>query len=97
MRPEVRLREALIETLHDTELALAAMAAWALGCMGDSAMGCKEMAPLIRMRMIDEPDKGLQMAYASALGSLRDPEGTDGLLTLPALPFRVEAKFVSEP
>ena len=108
MRSEVRLREALIETLHDTEPALAAMAAWALGRMGDmeavaplrlaldspyhsirahsaramGAMGCKEMAPLIRERLVNESDKGLQMACASALGSLRDHEATDGLLTL---------------
>lgn len=108
MPPDPRLREALIETLNGTELALSAMAAWALGRMGDKeaiaplraaldspyhsirahsarAMGAlraREMAPLIRERLVDESDKGLQMAYASALGNLHDRAATGLLLTL---------------
>lgn len=108
MPPDQRLRDALIETLNGTELALSAMAAWALGRMGDleavdplraaldspyhsirahsaramGALRAREMAPLIRERLADEGDKGLQMAYASALGNLRDHEATGLLLTL---------------
>lgn len=108
MPPDLRLREALIETLNGTELALSAMAAWALGRMGDQealpalrsaldspylsirahsaraigALRAREVAPLIRERLAAESDKGLQMAYASALGNLHDQEATEILLTL---------------
>lgn len=108
MPPDPRLREALIETLNGTELALSAMAAWALGRMGDReafpalrqaldspyhsirahsarAMGAlrtTELAPFIRERLVGETDKGLQMAYASALGNLHDQEATGLLLAL---------------
>lgn len=108
MPPDHRLREALIETLNGTELALSAMAAWALGRMGDQealpalrsaldspylsikahsaraigALRARELAPLIRERLAAEQDKGLQMAYASALGNLHDQEATGLLLGL---------------
>lgn len=108
MPPDPRLREALIETLTGTELALSAMAAWALGRMGDlealpalqdaldspylsirahsaraiGALRARELAPLLRERLAAENDKGLQMAYASALGNLHDQEATGLLLTL---------------
>lgn len=108
MPPDRRLRDALIETLTGTELALSAMAAWALGRMGDvealpalqdaldspylsirahsaraiGALRARELAPLLRERLTAENDKGLQMAYASALGNLHDQEATGLLLTL---------------
>jgi len=108
MPPEPQLREALIETLNGTELALSAMAAWALGRMGDKeavaplllalespylsirahaaraigALRANEVAPVIRERLLHETDKGLQMAYASALGNLHDQEATALLLGL---------------
>ncbi|MBX3012261.1 MAG: MFS transporter [Caldilineaceae bacterium] len=108
MPPDSRLREALIETLNGTELALSAMAAWALGRMGDQealpalvaaldspyhsigahsaraigALRAKELAPMLRERLANETDKGLQMAYASALGNLHDQEAVGLLLKL---------------
>jgi len=106
MPPDPRLREALIETLNGTELALSAMAAWALGHMGDveaipalrtaldspyhsiqahseralGSLRARELAPLIRERLAVESDKGLQMAYASALGNLHDRDAAGLIL-----------------
>ncbi|MEZ4862599.1 MAG: MFS transporter [Caldilineaceae bacterium] len=108
MPPDPRLRTALVEILNGTELALSAMAAWALGRMGDPeavatlregldseyhsiqahcarALGSlrdKEVAPLLRERLAEESDKGLQMAYASALGNINDHASADLLLSL---------------
>jgi len=108
MPAEPRLTEALVEILHGRELALAAIAAWALGRMGDpaaydalrrgldsdfrsirahcaralGALGLVGVAPVLRQRLQGETDKGLRMAYASALGQLRAAEALDELLTL---------------
>lgn len=108
MPPDPRLRDALIETLNGTELALSAMAAWALGRMGDveaipalraaldspyhsiqahsaralGSLRARELAPLIRERLAVENDKGLQMAYASALGNMQDRDAAGLILNL---------------
>ncbi len=108
MPPDPQLRDALIETLNGTELALSAMAAWALGRMGDKeavppllealnspylsirahaaraigALRAREVAPLIHERLQHETDKGLQMAYASALGNLHEQAAAGLLLGL---------------
>lgn len=108
MRPHSRLTQALTDQLHGTELALAAVAAWALGRMGDpaardalvagldtpyrsiqvhcarslGALGDVSVADQLRQRLVSETDKGLQMAYASALGQLQDGEAAPLLLDL---------------
>lgn len=68
MPPDSRLREALIETLNGTELALSAMAAWALGRMGDL-----EAVPALRAAL-DSPYHSIQAHSARAIGSLRAQE-----------------------
>ncbi len=109
MRPDPRLTAALVSVLNGTELALSAVAAWALGRQGDSAatdalrnglnsryhsiraqcaralgtLGDVESAPLfIRRLRAEETDRGVQMAYASALGRLQTTEAADDLLAL---------------
>jgi MFS family permease len=108
MKPHPRLTEALISLLTGTELALSAMAAWALGRMGDKSavpalraeldspyrsiqgqcaralgtLGDRESIPLLHERLQNETDKGLLMAYASALGNLRATEAIDTLFKL---------------
>lgn len=68
MPPDPRLRDALIETLNGTELALSAMAAWALGRMGDLAA-----VPALQAAL-DSPYHSIQAHSARALGSLRARE-----------------------
>lgn len=108
MPPDPRLTEALINILHGTELALSAVAAWALGRIGDpaayeplrqgldspfrslqlhsaralGALGKQDIAPLLNERIASETDKGLLMAYASALGNLQDKNATTEILRL---------------
>jgi MFS family permease len=108
MPADARLTAALIEVLKGTELALKAMAAWALGRMGDEsalpalreqlfgpylsirahaarALGAlhdRTMIPELRKRLAVETDKGLMMAYASALGNMRAEEAVADLLAL---------------
>jgi MFS family permease len=108
MKPHPRLIEALVQTLNGTELALSAMAAWALGRLGDEAaipalragldspyrsiqaqcaralatLGDRTIIPLLHARLIEEPDKGLQMADAAALGMLQATEAVDTLFDL---------------
>ena len=54
-----------------------AHAARALGALGD-----KQVGPLLLARLGEEEDKGLQMAYASALGNLQMHEATSQLLNM---------------
>src|SRR5690606_18546998 len=54
MKPHPRLTEALINLLTGTELALSAMAAWALGRMGD-----KSAVPALRAEL-DSPYRSIQ-------------------------------------
>ena len=108
MPRDPRLTAALIEVLDGTELALKAVAAWALGRQGGPgaaealragldvpyasirahsarALGALEdqsMIPELLRRLAVEEDRGLQMAYASALGNLRAEEAVGPLLDL---------------
>jgi HEAT repeat protein len=108
MPADPRLTAALVEVLNGTELALKAVAAWALGRIGDEAaleplraaldtpylsirahaaraLGAlhdRATAPELLRRLVVEQDKGLQMAYASALGNMRADEAVDDLLRL---------------
>lgn len=108
MPPEPRLTERLIEILNGTELAMSAMAAWALGRTGDrhaygplvAALDSEYQSirahsaralgrvhnpsaiPILRKRLAGEHDKGLQMAYASALGNLQARAAAPELLEL---------------
>ncbi|NJN81621.1 MAG: HEAT repeat domain-containing protein [Caldilineaceae bacterium] len=47
-----------------------------------AGLGDQESAPLMLQRLLEEPDKGLQMAYASALGTLRKEDATVPILDL---------------
>lgn len=68
MKPHPRLTEALVHVLTGTELALSAMAAWALGRMGD-----EHAIPALREEL-DSPYKSIQGQSARALGTLGDRE-----------------------
>ena len=68
---------ALRSALDSPYLSIRAHSARAIG-----ALRVHDLAPLLRERLADENDKGLQMAYASALGNLHDQEATGLLLTL---------------
>jgi HEAT repeat protein len=108
MPADARLTAALTDVLKGTELALKAMAAWALGRTGDEnalpalraeldspyrsvrahaarALGAlhdRTLIPELRARLAVEADKGLLMAYASALGNMRAEEAIGDLLYL---------------
>ncbi|HEX6386813.1 MAG TPA: MFS transporter [Anaerolineae bacterium] len=69
--------EALREGLNSDYYSIRAHCARALGTLGDT-----EIVPLLQERLKSEPDKGLQMAYASALGHLGLKETTGTLLQL---------------
>jgi MFS family permease len=108
MKPHPRLTEALVDVLHGTELALSAMAAWAMARQNDQTaipalrqgldshyrsiqgqcaralgtLGDRESIPLLHGRLREEPDKGLQMAYAAALGNMGATEAIDTIFDL---------------
>ncbi len=66
MKPHPRLTEALVHVLTGTELALSAMAAWALARMGD-----EHAVPALRAEL-DSAYKSIQGQSARALGTLGD-------------------------
>jgi MFS family permease len=72
-----RAIEPLRRSLHSSYRSVRAHSARALGALGD-----RESAPLLLERLESEEDKGLQMAYASALGNLQWVEGIPKLLRL---------------
>lgn len=72
-----RAREALREGLSSEYRSIQAHCARALGALGDT-----QVIPVLLERLANESDKGLQMAYASALGNLRAQSATGELLTL---------------
>jgi len=68
MPADARLTAALVEILHGSELALAVVAAWALGRMGDPAA----YDPLVKG--LDSDFRSIQAHSVRALGSLGNPE-----------------------
>ena len=66
MNPQPELLEALIQVVNGTELALSAMAIWALGRMGDT-----EAIPALR-EGLDSDYKSIRAHSARALGTLGD-------------------------
>ena len=108
MPSDPRLTAALVEVLEGTELALKAVAAWALGRQGGpgaaealragldvpyasirahsaralGALHDHSMIPELLRRLATEQDRGLQMAYASALGNMEAVEAIEPLLDL---------------
>ena len=68
MLADARLTAALVEILHGSELALAVVAAWALGRVGDPAA----YAPLIQG--LDSDFRSIQAHSVRALGSLGNPK-----------------------
>jgi MFS family permease len=108
MPPDPRLTAALVEVFEGTELALKAVAAWALGRQGGpgaaealragldvpyasirahsaralGALHDRAMISELLRRLAVEEDRGLQMAYASALGNMQAEEAIDPLLDL---------------
>ena len=69
--------EPLRHSLDSKYRSIRAHSTRALGALRD-----KEIAPELLKRLEHETDKGLQMAYASALGNLQHVEATDTLLKL---------------
>jgi hypothetical protein len=69
--------EPLREGLYSEYRSIQAHSARALGALGNT-----EIVPILLERLNAETDKGLQMAYASALGNLQAREATDKLLEL---------------
>ena len=63
--------------LNSQHLSIRAHCARALGAQRD-----RTMIPELQSRLLVEKDKGLQMAYASALGNMRAEEAVDDLLAL---------------
>jgi HEAT repeat protein/Na+/melibiose symporter-like transporter len=74
MRPDPRLTQALSELLPGTELALSAMAAWALGRLGDPAA-----IPALR-EGLNSPYHSIQGQSARALGALGDQASAELIL-----------------
>jgi HEAT repeat protein/predicted MFS family arabinose efflux permease len=72
-----RAVEPLREGLHSTYRSIQSHCARSLATLGD-----RDMIPLLLDRLPDEPDYGLQVTYASALGKLGASEATDALLPL---------------
>lgn len=68
MPPDPRLREALVQILEGSELALTVVAAWALGRLGDP----EAIAPL--RRGLDSDYRSVRAHCARALGALRAVE-----------------------
>jgi hypothetical protein len=68
---------ALREEFNGPYLSIRAHSARALGALQD-----RTMIPELRARLLVEKDKGLQMAYASALGNLQAEEAISDLLLL---------------
>jgi len=68
MRPDERLLQAMVDILNGTELSLSAMAAWALGRMGDPAA-----IPYLRAAL-GSPFKSIQAQCIRGLGALGDAE-----------------------
>lgn len=69
--------EPLREGLYSEYRSIQAHSARALGALGNT-----EIVPILLERLENETDKGLQMAYASALGNLQAREATGKLLDL---------------
>ncbi len=69
--------EPLRQGLYSDYRSIQAHSARALGALGNN-----EAVPLLLERLVNETDKGLQMAYASALGNLGAKEAVDHLLGL---------------
>jgi MFS family permease len=72
-----RAREPLHGALDSKYRSVQLHSVRALGALAD-----KEMIPLLQQRLAQESDKGLQAAYASALGHLQAAEATEALLSL---------------
>ncbi|MCB0045883.1 MAG: MFS transporter [Caldilineaceae bacterium] len=68
MKPNQRLRQAVIEIAYGTELALSGMAIWALGRMGDP-----ESIPALRA-ILSSPYRSIRAQAIRALGALGDKE-----------------------
>jgi hypothetical protein len=79
--------KSLREGLNSEYRSIRAHSARALGALND-----QHIIPLLLERLDGENDIGLQMAYASTLGNLRAPEGTQPLLHLLATIHNVGAR-----
>lgn len=76
----------LREALDSRYRSIQAHAARSLGTLGDA-----EWIPILLERLHSEPDHGLQIAYAAALGKLRAAEATETLLAL----LRTKEEYIS--
>jgi hypothetical protein len=70
-------RSALCQALDSPYHSIRAYSVRALGALGDTSI-----IPLLTQRLDEETDKGLQMAYASALGNLKARDTAAKLLSL---------------